>query len=100
MEFSFVPKNLIKAKEEIISKHTGIGEPLQVANDFDFMKMIKRIASLNKKEAGKEALILTKKNLEMIARYLPHNYYKVRLENLFLVFGLLLQFKFELDFIL
>lgn len=88
MEFSFVPKNLIKAKEEIISKHTGIGEPLQVANDFDFMKMIKRIASLNKKEAENEALILTKRNLEMIARYLPHNYYKVRLENLFLVFGL------------
>ena len=88
MEFSFVPTNLIKAKEEIISKHTGIGEPLQVANDFDFMKMIKRIASLNKKEAENEALILTKKNLEMIARYLPHNYYKVRLENLFLVFRL------------
>ena len=42
MEFSFVPKNLIKAKEEIISKHAGIGEPIQVANDFDFMKMIKR----------------------------------------------------------
>lgn len=88
MEFSFVPKNLIKAKEEIISKHAGIGEPIQVANDFDFMKMIKRIASLNKKEAENEALILTKKNLDMIARYLPHNYYKVRIENLFLVFGL------------
>lgn len=88
MEFSFVPTNLIKAKEEIISRHIGVGEPLQVDNDFDFMKMIKRIASLSIKEAENEALILTKKNLEMIARYLPHNYYKVRLENLFLVFKL------------
>lgn len=88
MDFRFVPKNLIMAKNEIVAKHTGIGEVAPVATDFSLMKMIKRLASLNQREAEKEALVVTKKELEAIARYLPHNYYKVRMDSLFLIFRL------------
>lgn len=88
MDFKFVPTNLIKAKEEILSRHTGIGEPLQVAADLEIMNMIRRLVSLSKEKAEEEALLLTKRNLEVIAKYLPHNYYRVRMDNLFLIFRL------------
>lgn len=80
--------NLMKAKEEIISRHTGIGESLQVTADLGIMNMIKRLVSLSKDKAGEEALLLTKRNLEVIVKYLPHNYYKVQMDNLFLIYRL------------
>lgn len=86
MEFRFVPTKLIKAKEDIIAKHAEIGDTLQVSNDFKFMNLIKRLVSLSKTEAEAEALVLTKKELELIVKYLPHNYYKVQMDNLFLIY--------------
>lgn len=88
MDFRFVPKNLIMAKNEIAARHTEIEEVILAETDFSLMNMIKRLASLNLKEAEKEALVVTKKELEAIARYLPHNYYKVRMDSLFLIFRL------------
>ena len=88
LEFRFIPKNLILAKEEIIERHTGISEIVPTFTDYSLMNMIRRLTSLSRQEAENEALVLTKKELEIIARYLPHNYYKLQMENLFLIIRL------------
>ena len=88
MIFKFVPTNLIKAKNEIVSQHTEIGEATNAITNLELMNMIKRLTTLNEREVKEKALILTRKDLEIITRYLPHNYYKVRMYNLFLIFQL------------
>lgn len=86
MEFNFVPKHLIESKNEIIAKHSNIGQTRNVQNNYDFMKLVKYLADIDKEKIYGEALILTNKEMKMIAGYLPHNFYKVRLENLFQIF--------------
>ena len=86
MDFKFVPTNLIKAKNEVIKRHTRSAEISQSESNLEFMKLIKKLCQLNEDDLCLEALALDKRTVERICMYLPHNYYKVSLENLFSIF--------------
>lgn len=95
MDFRFIPVNLIKAKEEIALRHTEFGEESQTDVDSSFMNFIKYLVCLEVDEVEKEALVITKRMLEKIVRYLPHNYYNVQMDNLFLIFRIRSNLKFK-----
>lgn len=86
MRFNFKPTKLIKAKNEIIEIHSNIGEPKEFEIDLDFMNLIKYLAGIKYEDLKKEALVRTRKEMELIAEYLPHNYYNVDLNNIFHIF--------------
>lgn len=83
MEFKFVPEKLIKSKENIIQKHSKVAEPKDIELNDDFIKIIKRLIGLNKEELYLESLVLTNRELMRIVQYLPHNFFHIKLDNLF-----------------
>ena len=83
MEFKFVPEKLIKSKEIIIQKHSKVAEPKDIELDDDFMKFVKRLIGLNEKELFLESLVITNRELTKVAQYIPHNFFRIKLDNLF-----------------
>ena len=83
MEFNYIPSKLIKAKQEIVEQHANIGEPKILEPNLEIMRLILRLTKLDEKSVYSESLVLTKKELEIIAGYIPHNFYDVKLDNLF-----------------
>lgn len=84
--FKFIPKKLIAVREEISRQHANIGENKDIKMDLDGVRFIKRLSELSEEDARKEALILTKREMDYIACYIPANSYNVKLDNLFLIF--------------
>ena len=83
---TFVPKRLIEARADIVFKHRKLGEVIDITPNERLKKLIERFVVLEKTEVKKNALALTKEEVVMIVGYLPHNYFDVNMDNLFLVF--------------
>lgn len=86
MEFNFIPTKLIMAKEEVKKRHSRISEPGRVEQNNELYHFIKHLAQLNERDLEKEAYALTNKEVEQLAGYIPYNFYKVDLSNLFCIF--------------
>lgn len=86
MDFSFTPRRLIQAREDIAIQHPLEHEVTLDAPDDDLFKLITRLASLEKYQVKKNALALSNKDMQRVTAYLPFNHYKVNMVNLFDIF--------------
>lgn len=83
MKFRFVPKRLIQSRDEVVVQHADQRTSGNLKDDENFKKLIERLVSLEEDQVKKNALVLTEKEIVMITKYLPHNYYGVEMEKLF-----------------
>ena len=86
MNFSFVPRKLIQAREDIAIQHPIEHEVASITPDDDLYRLITRLASLEKYQVKKNALALSNKEMQKVTAYLPFNHYKVNMANLFDIF--------------
>lgn len=86
MDFSFIPSKLIMAKEDVKKRHHRIGEASKVEQNHELHQFILYLVQLDKSDLEKEAYVLTNKEAEQLAGYIPYNFYKVDLSNLFYIF--------------
>lgn len=89
MRFSFVPKKLIEAKREIVKKHSF---KVRIVEDFkpneDLKKLIYKIVNFDLQQLKRESYSLSDSEVVIIASYIPANFYKVDLSNLFFILKL------------
>ncbi len=86
MDFSFTPRRLIQAREDIAIQHPLEREVVLATPDDDLYKLITRLAALEKYQVKKNALALSNKDVQRVTAYLPFNHYKVNMTNLFDIF--------------
>lgn len=87
MDFSFVPNRLVNVKDKIVKEHPLEAEELlDIKPNDKLFELVNRIASLEIKKVKMNAMSLSANDIAAIAAYLPHNYYSVKMRNLFLVF--------------
>ena len=86
MDFSFIPRRLIQAKEDIMIQHPLEQEVALATPNEDLFKLITRLASLEKYQVKKNALALSNKDIQRVTSYLPVNHYRVDMTNLFDIF--------------
>lgn len=87
MDFSYNPKRLIEAANDIALQHKKKREVNYTTPNDKLRALIERIVSLELYQVKQNALALSEEDVLLIAGYLPHNYYNVEMKNLFLVFG-------------
>ena len=87
MDFSYSPKRLIEAANDIALQHKKKRELNYTTTNDKLKKLIERIVSLELYQVKQNALALPEDDVLLIAGYLPHNYYNVEMKNLFLVFS-------------
>lgn len=86
VEFCFVPQKLMKANQVIKQKHSRVSEPKNLRPNPELHKLIVYLSQLDATKVEQEALALTNKEMEDIAGYIPYNFYRVSLKNLFHIF--------------
>lgn len=86
MSFSYFPKKLKSAKEEIVLLHKNANEPIKISDNEDIRKLVMSLVKLEKYQIRSRAFALSNKEVEIVAGYIPHNYYKVNMKNLFEIF--------------
>lgn len=85
--FSFRPIKLMEPATDIAKEHP---EQRMVEYKYiydDVKKLIKMLVSLDKKRLKVKALGLDEADVLNVAQYIPHNYYKVDMTNLFQIFN-------------
>ena len=70
MEFTFVPKRLIKEKEDIVLIHDNVGTPHISRQDDSLRELIERLTGLELYQVRKTANTLTEK--EFVLNFTPH----------------------------
>lgn len=86
MEFHFIPHKLLEAKEEIIKVHTKVSETREIKPGKELKELIEFLTGLRQEKVKLEAVVLGRKEIELVTRYLPYNFYHVNMTNLFQVF--------------
>ena len=86
MSFSYFPKKLKRAKEEIVLLHKNASEPIKISDNEDVRNLIMSLVKLEKYQIRSRAFALSDKEVEVVAGYIPHNYYNVNMKNLFEIF--------------
>lgn len=83
---AFTPKKLISSRKIICDEHSKAVEEknLMVPND-ELKNLIRGLVVLPDSSVRRRAFALNKRELTMIASYLPYNHYKVDMKNLFAV---------------
>ena len=84
----FIPKRLIRARESIALIHRHTEEPTPISMDDELRKLIISLVSLEKYQVKARAYTLTKEEMDLVAGYIPHNYYNVELANLCKIFSI------------
>ena len=87
MIFSYVPKKLKLAREDIALIHKYTNEPPKIAKNEELRRLIMSLVSLDPIKVKITAQALTNKEVEMVAGYIPHNYFNVEMKNLYTVFS-------------
>ena len=85
MFFSFTPKKLIEAANDVAIVHKKQRDVLDYSPNDSLKELIERIVALELFQVKKNAYVLSEDEVLQIAGYLPHNYYGVDMQNLFLV---------------
>lgn len=86
MVYSYEPTKLIKAKTQILLSHVADTELIEIKPCEPLRNLVMEISRLELYQVKKRSKDLKAHEILMIAGYLPHNYYKVELNNLFLCF--------------
>lgn len=86
MDFTYIPRRLIQAREDISIQHPLEREVTLSAPDDELYKLIMRLVSLKKYQVKKNALALSKKEIIRVTNYLPYNHYQINMTNLFEIF--------------
>ena len=86
MDFSFVPKRLINARKEIELIHRSVSEPVKISPSNELKQLIYSLVSLEESKIKVTACCLSDRELELLAGYIPYNYYGVKMANLFSIF--------------
>lgn len=86
MEINFVPKNLKKAKEKIVALHSYSNKIDKVIASPTLEVLIKNIVGWDKEKVDLYSNSLSAQDILYVANYIPRNYYKVTLDNLWQVF--------------
>lgn len=85
---AFIPKRLNQVREEIAIRHENQTEVPLIKPVENLKDLILRIAALQLHQVKRTAMSLTDEEVLLIAGYLPHNYFRVKLRNLFEVYKL------------
>ena len=85
MYFSFTPKRLMEAANDIVLLHKKQREVVNYLPSDRLRELIERVVALELYQVKKNAYVLSEDEVLQIAGYLPHNYYGVDMKNLFLV---------------
>lgn len=88
MAFSYTPRRLKMAREDIALVHPQKGEPPKLILGDDLRKLILALVSLEQYQIKGRAYALTDRETYMVAGYIPHNYYNVEMKNLFQIFSI------------
>ncbi len=88
MFFSYVPEKIKRAREDIALLHKNVNEPIEVSDNEELRQLIMSLVKLEKYQIRPRAYALSNKEIEMVAGYIPHNYYNVTMENLFEIFSI------------
>ena len=88
MYFSYVPRKLKQAREDIAILHNSVNEPIRVTDSGELRNLIMSLVKLEKYQIRPRAYALSNKEIEAVAGYIPHNYYSVNMDNLFEIFTL------------
>ena len=88
MEYTFIPKQLISAKEEVVLKHKKAPEAVFESLSNEDEALINKLSALKKWMLKANALALNEKQLVAVAGYIPYNYLSVPMSNLFEVMRL------------
>ena len=86
MKYMYIPHKLIDAKEDIIyslekKKNDGSKAPGE-----SLLTLVSSLVALDKEVLKMHAITLSNYDVERIAAYIPFNYYKVKMDNLFEIF--------------
>lgn len=87
MAFSYVPKRLKMAREDIALVHKYINESPKITKNEELRQLIVSLVSLDAIKVKVTAQVLSNKELDMVAGYIPHNYFNVDMKNLFTIFS-------------
>lgn len=87
MLFKFIPNRLINAKNEISRIHNKVNNVKFIYTEKE-REIIKKVIGWSKEQIKIKSFTLTSEELIIIASYLPYNFDKVNMENLFEVMDL------------
>ncbi|WP_029319289.1 hypothetical protein [Butyrivibrio sp. AE3004] len=87
MEYTYTPKRLLQAVEDIKIQHPLEQEIPQISQDQSLFELITRLAKLELYQVKVNAIALSDLDAARVAGYLPFNYYNVNMKNLFLIFN-------------
>lgn len=80
---TFTPKKLISSRKKICDEHTRTDKENLLVPDDELKNLIRGLVELPENSVRRHAFALNNRELIMIASYLPYNYYKVDMKNLF-----------------
>lgn len=86
MNFSYTPKRLQCAKEDIVLIHQKTSEAPKMTKNEELRKMILSLVALEQFQVKPQAYALTSREIDLVAGYIPHNYFNVDMKNLFRIF--------------
>ena len=88
MEFDFMPKRLIKAREKIEIIHKNQNEKLlDLCANEKLRELIMELVAIEEDKLPYEAYARSEKDIRMVAGYIPYNYYHVEMNKLFQIFS-------------
>ena len=88
MAFSFIPRKLQQAEKDIAELHRRKSSIPRISDNKELKELVMSLVQLKYGQTGIRVFALTDRELYLIAKYIPHNYYKVDMTNLFSVFEL------------
>lgn len=88
MEILFVPKRLKAARHEIFQIHQNSKKQMSVSQSKELEELIESLVCIPASQLKMVSYSLTDRELEMVAGYIPHNYFKVDRSNLFKIFAI------------
>lgn len=86
MQFDFIPHKLIKEKNQIIIRHSHLADTKEITPNNDLKNFIFDLVKLETYEIKSKAMVLTRQEMTLLAKYLPYNFYNVNMKNLFEIF--------------
>lgn len=89
MCFSFIPKRLQEVRKEVSVLHGSENKLLdvsQMCTDDELERLIRSLVAMDEAELAMEAFALSDFEVYRMVAYIPYNYFKVNMQNLFRIF--------------
>lgn len=89
MCFSFIPKRLQEVRKEVSVLHGSenkLSDMSQMKPSAELERLIKSLVAMDEAELAMESLVLSDSEVYRVVAYIPYNYFKVNMRNLFEIF--------------